>query len=356
METQHHALSQEVGKHGARINTRWRSFTSKERAQCLSTINGTKSPQNRKETSCEDIFFDIPGVSLRLQDITSDPEVLLRWLECHVAGAAGGQVSEVGKMTILDNPDEVHGTDEENLDGSRSVTLPESELAPGESIHSPCAAQLISPQDQLHMLKFLNEILARVLKFRPRTGQREERQATEELLPEISRLQVRDASAPRKLECKETLSTPAPPKTVNLVTAEAFWTIMGKTRARTRVSWNAFGRAMGCLGFSIARCSGSAVTFAPEAGVMEKRSITLHRPHNGQIEGCRSLILARQLGKVYGWEKNPLFEDDGETFIVRQHSCPSCRGREKLNYTPRRVFFPVDDQIKWKRGKTAYYR
>lgn len=92
IKTQHDALSQEVGKHGARINTRWRSFTSKERAQCLSTINGTKSPQNRKETFCEDIFFDIPGVSLRLRDIISDPEVLLSWLECHVAGTAGGQV------------------------------------------------------------------------------------------------------------------------------------------------------------------------------------------------------------------------------------------------------------------------
>lgn len=132
---------------------------------------------------------------------------------------------------------------------------------------------------------------------------------------------------------------------------------MGKNRARTRVSWNAFERAMGCLGFSVARCSGSAVTFAPEAGAMEKRSITLHRPHNGQIEGYRSLILERRLGKVYGWKKNPLFEDDGETFIVRQYSCPSCRGREKLNYTPRpEVLFPVDDQIKWKRGKTAYHR
>ncbi|KAF0315106.1 ipa protein [Colletotrichum asianum] len=303
MKTQHDALSQEVGKHGARINTRWRSFTSKERAQCLSTINGTKSPQNRKETSCEDIFFDITGVSLRLQDITSDPEVLLRWLECNRISHPTS--NEVGKKTILDNLDEVHGTDEELLDSSRSVTLPESELAPGENIHSPCAAQFISPQNQLHMLKFLNEILTRVLKFRFRTGQREERQATEELSTEISRLQVRDASAPHKLEYKEMLSTPAPPKTVNLVTAETFGTIMGKNRARTRVSWNAFERAMGYLGFSVARCSGSAVTFAPEAGAMEKRSITLHRLHNGQTEGYRSLILSRRLGKVYGWVRRP---------------------------------------------------
>ncbi|KAF4805933.1 hypothetical protein CGCSCA5_v014913 [Colletotrichum siamense] len=308
MKTQHDALSQEVGKHGARINTRWRSFSSKERAQCLSTINGTKSFPNRKETSCEDVFFDIPGVSLRLQDVTSDPEVLLRWVECHVAGTAGGQVSEVRKKTILDNPDEVHGTDKELLDGSRSVTLPESELAPGENIHSPYAAQFISLQDQLHVLKFLNEILTQVLKFCPRTRKREERQAKEELPSEISRLQVRDASAPHKLEYKEMLSAPVPPKTVNLVTAEAFWTIMGKDRARTRVSWNAFERAMGYLGFSVARCSGSAVTFTPEAGAMEKRSITLHRPHKGQIEGYRSLILSRRLGKVYGWEES--------TFVV----------------------------------------
>ncbi|KAH0419769.1 hypothetical protein CcaCcLH18_14290 [Colletotrichum camelliae] len=311
-KTQYDVLSQELSKHGATIKTRWRSFTSSQRAQCLEAVNGIKNPKHWKKNPCGDIFFHIAGVSLR--DIISNPEVLLSLLEYQVAGTFGGQVSQVHaagnrrskfvQNTLFNNPDEAHGAGEEFLNCSRGINLPGSELACEGIARSPCAVKFTAPHNQMHMLKFLNETIAQLLKYYPGTEQKEEEQIEEVLSSDITRLHIKDVPTPGRPESKGKHNDHVLPKTVNLVTAEVFWTIMGKDRARTRVSWNAFEKAMGFLGFSVVRCSGSAVTFAPEAEATEKRSITLHRPHNGQIEGYRSLILSRRLGKVYGWEES----------------------------------------------------
>ncbi|KAH6853270.1 hypothetical protein B0I37DRAFT_394415 [Chaetomium sp. MPI-CAGE-AT-0009] len=83
-------------------------------------------------------------------------------------------------------------------------------------------------------------------------------------------------------------------------TAKVFSTLFDKTQSRGAINWVDFESAMVELGFSVTSVSGSGYTFV-STKEMGLRNITIHRPHEGRIEGYRTLILARRLTKVYGW-------------------------------------------------------
>ncbi|KAF9880253.1 hypothetical protein CkaCkLH20_02207 [Colletotrichum karsti] len=88
-------------------------------------------------------------------------------------------------------------------------------------------------------------------------------------------------------------------------TAEFFWSLFGKARARSTMSWKSFEAAMADLGFSVMRNKGgSSVAFVPPDTMPELRPISIHAPHHFQIEGYRSLILSRRLTRAYGWDEN----------------------------------------------------
>ncbi|KAE9571146.1 hypothetical protein CGMCC3_g12690 [Colletotrichum fructicola] len=88
-------------------------------------------------------------------------------------------------------------------------------------------------------------------------------------------------------------------------TAEFFWTLFSKSKARSSTSWKSFEAAMADLGFSIMRNKGgSSVAFVPSEDSPQLRPVTIHAPHHFQIEGYRSLILSRRLTRAYGWDEN----------------------------------------------------
>ncbi|KAK2737603.1 hypothetical protein CKAH01_18839 [Colletotrichum kahawae] len=142
--------------------------------------------------------------------------------------------SKFGQNTLFNNPDEAHGADEEFLNCSRGINLPGSELACEGIARSPCAVKFTAPHNQMHMLKFLNETIAQLLKYYPGTEQKEEEQIEEVLSSDITRLHIKGMPTPGKPESKEKHNDHALPKTVKFVTTEVFWTTMGKDRARTR--------------------------------------------------------------------------------------------------------------------------
>ncbi|KAM0344171.1 hypothetical protein ACHAPU_007893 [Fusarium lateritium] len=94
---------------------------------------------------------------------------------------------------------------------------------------------------------------------------------------------------------------PAEPIKVSSATAEVFATLFDKTQSRGSVSWTAFEAAMAELGFSVLPRFGSVYTFRPSETVAFKRPVSIHRPHQSQIEGYLILILARRLNRAYGW-------------------------------------------------------
>jgi hypothetical protein len=60
---------------------------------------------------------------------------------------------------------------------------------------------------------------------------------------------------------------------------------------------------MADLGFSVMPKGGSIFEFNPPAS-MDKRPITLHRPHVSDFEGYKILILSRGLEWACGWTSN----------------------------------------------------
>ncbi|OHE93648.1 hypothetical protein CORC01_11051 [Colletotrichum orchidophilum] len=95
---------------------------------------------------------------------------------------------------------------------------------------------------------------------------------------------------------------------VTPATAEVFNTLFNKSESRGAVNWTAFEGAMAELGFSVLPKYGSVFTFIPPASMAFKWSLTVHRPHKSQIEGYMTLVYARRLKRVYGW--------DERTFLV----------------------------------------
>ncbi|KAL5600476.1 hypothetical protein FOVSG1_008288 [Fusarium oxysporum f. sp. vasinfectum] len=94
---------------------------------------------------------------------------------------------------------------------------------------------------------------------------------------------------------------PAQPVKVSSSTAEVFAALFDKTQSRGSVNWSSFEAAMSELGFSVLPRFGSVYTFRPSEDMDIKRPVSIHRPHQSQIEGYLILILARRLNRTYGW-------------------------------------------------------
>ncbi|KAF4959532.1 hypothetical protein FGADI_1599 [Fusarium gaditjirri] len=105
------------------------------------------------------------------------------------------------------------------------------------------------------------------------------------------------------LEDKEA-TKPAQPVKVSSSTAEVFATLFDKTQSRGSVNWSSFEAAMSELGFSVLPRFGSVYTFRPSEYMDVKRPVSIHRPHQSQIEGYLILILARRLNRAYGWSED----------------------------------------------------
>ncbi|KAI1042273.1 hypothetical protein LB505_002998 [Fusarium chuoi] len=105
------------------------------------------------------------------------------------------------------------------------------------------------------------------------------------------------------LEHKEA-TKPSQPVKVSSSTAEVFATLFNKTQSRGSVNWSSFEAAMSELGFSVLPRFGSVYTFRPSEDMHIKRPVSIHRPHQSQIEGYLILILARRLNRAYGWSED----------------------------------------------------
>ncbi|KAG5754964.1 hypothetical protein H9Q70_002404 [Fusarium xylarioides] len=98
--------------------------------------------------------------------------------------------------------------------------------------------------------------------------------------------------------------TLAQPLKVSSSTAEVFSTLFDMTQSRGSVSWSSFEAAMSELGFSVLPRFGSVYTFRPSEDMDIKRPVSIHRPHQSQIEGYLILILARRLNRAFGWSED----------------------------------------------------
>ncbi|WKT43565.1 hypothetical protein QSH57_008401 [Fusarium oxysporum f. sp. vasinfectum] len=130
----------------------------------------------------------------------------------------------------------------------------------------------------------------------------ETRRQKEKTRPEHSSLYAITAITD-SLEDKEA-TKPAQPVKVSSSTAEVFATLFDKTQSRGSVNWSSFEAAMSELGFSVLPRFGSVYTFRPSKDMDIKKSVSIHRPHQSQIEGYLILILARRLNRAYGWSED----------------------------------------------------
>ncbi|QGI61522.1 hypothetical protein CEK27_005493 [Fusarium fujikuroi] len=113
---------------------------------------------------------------------------------------------------------------------------------------------------------------------------------------------------PDSIKDKEA-TKPAEPVKVSSSTAEVFATLFNKTRSRGSVNWSSFEAAMSELGFSVLPRFGSVYMFRPSENMDIKRPVSIHRPHQSQIEGYLILILARRLNRAYGWSEDSFFTE-----------------------------------------------
>lgn len=111
------------------------------------------------------------------------------------------------------------------------------------------------------------------------------------------------------LDCKQSTSTEqsSPSSDVFKVKPSSFAvfsTLMSRSSAaRGSVSWSTFASAMTELGFSVLPRFGSIYTFIPPSSMAVQRRLTLHRPHQSDIEGSRLLGYSRRLKRMYGWDE-----------------------------------------------------
>ncbi|KAF4340807.1 Ipa [Fusarium beomiforme] len=112
-----------------------------------------------------------------------------------------------------------------------------------------------------------------------------------------------DSPIEKEVEDKEAVQATQPLK-VTSSTAEVFATLFDKSQSRGSLSWSSFEAAMSELGFSVLPRFGSVYTFRPPEDMAIKRPVSIHRPHQSQIEGYLILILARRLNRAYGWSED----------------------------------------------------
>ncbi|KAF5694500.1 hypothetical protein FDENT_1112 [Fusarium denticulatum] len=130
----------------------------------------------------------------------------------------------------------------------------------------------------------------------------EARRQKEKTRPEHSSVYA-TTSTTQSSEEKEPVK-PTQPLKVSSSTAEVFATLFDKTQSRGSVSWSSFEAAMSELGFSVLPRLGSVYTFRPSEDMEIKKPVSIHRPHQSQIEGYLILILARRLNRAYGWSED----------------------------------------------------
>lgn len=80
-------------------------------------------------------------------------------------------------------------------------------------------------------------------------------------------------------------------------------TLFSKGYAARSISWFGFTAAMVNAGFSVLPMTGSVYTFQPTTDDVHKRSITLHRPPDSEIERYKLLFYERRLRTAYGWSE-----------------------------------------------------
>ncbi|KAI6783518.1 uncharacterized protein J7T54_005547 [Emericellopsis cladophorae] len=105
-------------------------------------------------------------------------------------------------------------------------------------------------------------------------------------------------------------STPCVKIRVSATTAKTFTDIFCKSVHRPSVSWSAFEAAMTELGFSVIPNGGSILAFIPPESMGLVRAFIAHRPHKAHMEGRKTLRVAKDLQRRYGWTE--------ETFNVQQ--------------------------------------
>ena len=119
---------------------------------------------------------------------------------------------------------------------------------------------------------------------------------------------------PQAVAITEASSDENPPRVpeifkVKTSTFNIFSSLLSRSStARGSISWDAFAGAMTDLGFSVTPKVGSIYTFVPPKTVAVQRKLTLHRPHQSNVEGARLLVFSRRLKRVYGWDESTFVE------------------------------------------------
>ncbi|KAI1264339.1 hypothetical protein F5Y18DRAFT_390167 [Xylariaceae sp. FL1019] len=132
----------------------------------------------------------------------------------------------------------------------------------------------------------------------------QERRIKEKTRPAQSSNYEITTSAQSTITSQSVTSAPSQTFAVSESTVEVFTTMFTKSQARGSIAWTSFESAMADLGFSVLPRFGSVYTFVPPDNMGMQRSLTLHRPHQSQIEGYKLLSYARRLARVYGWNED----------------------------------------------------
>ncbi|KAI0154705.1 hypothetical protein GGR57DRAFT_109009 [Xylariaceae sp. FL1272] len=177
-----------------------------------------------------------------------------------------------------------------------------------------CIAQIQSQTDietqRLENVKAKEEAkAAEYVPFPPETAQApevriQERKIKEKTRPAQSSIYEITTSAQSTTTGQSETSASSQTFTVTESTVEVFTTMFNKSQARGSIPWMSFEAAMADLGFSVLPRFGSVYTFVPPDNMEMQRPLTLHRPHQSQIEGYKLLSYARRLQRVYGWRED----------------------------------------------------
>ncbi|KAG6007995.1 hypothetical protein E4U21_005229 [Claviceps maximensis] len=95
---------------------------------------------------------------------------------------------------------------------------------------------------------------------------------------------------------------PNPPMfPVTAAAAQVFGNIFQKSEMLGSVRWDAFEAAMASLDFSFEHEFGCVMKFLPPSTSEVKKPMVIHRSHTTRIEKHRLLLIAKRLGRIYGW-------------------------------------------------------
>lgn len=129
----------------------------------------------------------------------------------------------------------------------------------------------------------------------------QERREKEKTRPAHSSVYEATTAAQSSIATNAETSRPPEQFKVKQSTFKVFSTLFSPSNHSGSVHWIDFVAAMGDLGFSIIPKYGSVYTFLPPQSIPNQRPLTLHRPHQSQIEGYKLLKFKRRLKMVYFW-------------------------------------------------------